>query len=292
MKKAIYLYNPFSGDRIIQHMLDYILERFQQANVLLQPYRFLNSDAGKLQDILTENEFDYAVISGGDGTLNSAVNTLLRYAPGLPTGIIPSGTCNDLAGSLNLPSSLKDCIDVILAGKTLEIDVGLINNEKYFLSSCAGGVFVDVSFSTNNELKKNFGPFAYYLKALSELVNVKSFNIKIETESEKIEENVLIFLVLNGKRAAGFPNLLNEADISDGMMDIVLIKNCLHIDLAGMFFKVLASGSLKDKNVITLKAKTCTIKGSRNISLSVDGDKGPQLPVDVSFVNKALKVFV
>ncbi|HPU42068.1 MAG TPA: diacylglycerol kinase family protein, partial [Acetivibrio clariflavus] len=69
----------------------------------------------------------------------------------------PSGTCNDFASMLNISSDLDENIDTILAGKTVKVDVGLINGQDYFLSSCAGGVFVDVSYSTNNDLKKISG---------------------------------------------------------------------------------------------------------------------------------------
>ena len=58
----------------------------------------------------------------------------------------------------------------------------------------------------------------------------------METDNDNVEENILLFLILNGKDAAGFSNIIEEADISDGFMDIVLIKNCLHIDLAALFF--------------------------------------------------------
>ncbi|MDP2930153.1 MAG: lipid kinase, partial [bacterium] len=167
-----------------------------------------------------------------------------------------------------------------------------INEDKYFLSTCAGGIFVDASYRTHSELKKNFGPFAYYLKALTELKSIKPFKLKIKTDTDNIDEKVLLFVILNGKHAAGFPNFSNDADFSDGMMDIVMIKNCLHIDLAGLFLKVLSNSSLKDKNVTTLKTSSCVIEGSSDIALSVDGEKGPNLPINVRFINKALNVFV
>ena len=75
-------------------------------------------------------------------------------------------------------------------------------------------------------------------------------------------------------------------------MDIVLIKNCNHIDLAGMFFNVLSNDYLNNKNVMKLTTKSCTIKGNKQINLSVDGEKGDGLPANISFINKAIRVFV
>ncbi len=292
MEKAILVYNPLSGDRSIAQKIDNIISRFQKNGILLQPFRIIDDDKNVLNSVLERETYKFIIASGGDGTLNHVSNLMLKSDLKVPLGIIPSGTCNDFAAILNIPSDLDQNIDIILKGKTAKVDVGLINEENYFLSSCAGGVFVDVSFNTDNELKKNFGPFAYYLKALSEVANMKSARINLKTEKENIEEDALMFVIINGRHVAGFSNILKEADYSDGLMDIALIKNCKHIDLASIFFKVLSNESINSKNVITIKAKTCEISSDREMILSVDGEKGPNLPVKVRFIRKALKVFV
>lgn len=292
MKKALLIYNPLSGDHSVSNKLDYVIGRFQDTDILLQPYRFFNFSEKSLLKVLLQPKLDFIIVSGGDGTLNYVTNLMLKNKLNLPIGIIPSGTCNDFAGSLSIPQSLTECLDIILAGKTLEVDAGLINDKTYFLSTCAGGLFVDVSFNTHHELKKNFGPLAYYLNAINEVANVKPFRIKIKTESNVIEEEALIFLILNGARGAGFSNLISEANISDGMMDIMLIKNCNHIDMAALFFKVLSNDFHSDKHITKLRAKFCSVESSTNITLSVDGEKGMNLPINVQFINKALKVFV
>ncbi len=291
MEQAILIYNPLSGDRSITQKIDHILGRFQNEGILLQPYRIGEAEADELKNLLENNSYKYIIASGGDGTLNYVSNLMLKLKLSVPLGIIPSGTCNDFAAILNIPSDIDKNIDAILNGKTVKVDVGLINDENYFLSSCAGGVFVDVSFNTNSDLKRNFGPFAYYLKALSEVANMKSVLLTLKTEETVIEEEALMFVIINGKHVAGFNNILKDADYSDGLMDIALIKNCKHIDLASIFFKVLSNESINSKHVITLKAKSCEIKADKDMILSVDGEKGPNLPVNIKFIKKALRVF-
>lgn len=292
MEQAILVYNPLSGDRSIPQKIDYIISRFQKSGILLQPFRITDDENNLLIKILQKNSYKFVVVSGGDGTLNYISNLMLKSGVSVPLGIIPSGTCNDFAAILNISANLEENIDIILKGKTVKVDVGLINNENYFLSSCAGGVFVDVSFNTDSDLKKNFGPFAYYLKALSEVANMKSVMLTLKTEKAVIEEEALMFVIINGRHVAGFNNILKDADYSDGLMDIALIKNCKHIDLASIFFKVLSNESISSKNVITLKAKSCEIMADKDMVLSVDGEKGPNLPVKIKFIKKALKVFV
>ena len=69
---------------------------------------------------------------------------------------------------------------------------------------------------------KTFGPFAYYLKALGEVRSLKSFRMKFETDAEIIEEEILLFFILNGVQAGGFNNLIKDADYSDGLMDAII----------------------------------------------------------------------
>lgn len=291
MKNALFVYNPISGGHKIPNELDYILGTFQKNGILVQPYRLIDANTEYLIKILKSGIYDFVIASGGDGTISSVANILLNNGIKMPIGVIPSGTCNDFAKCLGI-NSLNESLDIILSGNTLFCDVGHINNEQYFLSTFAGGNFVDVSFSTNSELKKNFGPFAYYLKGLTEVANIKSFDLKVVADEQVIEGKFILFLIVNGKQAAGFPNLLNDADFTDGYMDIILVKKCSNINLASIFFKVLSKESVNDKNVIILKTKRCEISSKSLIALTVDGEKSELFPAVIEFKNKILEVFV
>lgn len=290
MKKALLIYNPFSGDQSLPTKLDYIVYKFQLKGILIQPYR-IDKNEKQLVGLLKDGQFDFIITSGGDGTINSIGNILLKEKINVPMGLIPSGTCNDFASMLNVPNKLDECLDIILAGKTKKIDVGLVSDEKYFFSSFAGGAFVDVSFNTHNELKKTFGPFAYYLKALGEVRSLKSFRMKFKTDNEIIEDEILMFFILNGTQAGGFNNLIQDADYSDGLMDIVIIKNCNPIDIAAIFFKVVGKGIPENKNVIKIKTKKCFIESYDDIAVAIDGEEGCCLPASIEFVQRGIEVF-
>ncbi|MGE5613674.1 MAG: YegS/Rv2252/BmrU family lipid kinase [Bacillota bacterium] len=295
MKKALLAYNPLSGNRVVPKKLDYIISRFLENGIIAIPYRLDGEFGADFEKVLVMDEYDSVVVSGGDGTINMVAGAMLAAGLDIPLGIIPGGTCNDFARSLNIPIDLKKSLDIILAGKTVKVDAGLINDEKYCLNTCAGGKFVDVSYNTSNELKKNFGPLAYYLTALGEVTALKTINLKLTTDDETVEGEFLLFLILNGKHAAGLSNLVGEADFSDGYMDIILVKNCLHIEMAGLIFKVLNNINndfIHDRNVKWLRTKNCTIEGDTSFYLSVDGEKWKTLPITMRFIRQILKVFV
>jgi diacylglycerol kinase (ATP) len=291
MKKVLVVYNPFSGNRYVPKQLDYIVTRFIENDTIAIPFRLGRDNSSCLENILVGESPDAVIVSGGDGTVNSIASLLLDNGLDIPIGVIPAGTCNDFARSLSIPSNMRKSLDIILSGNITEIDTGLINGEKYCLNTCAGGNFVDVSYSTDSELKKNFGPLAYYMTALGELANLRPVSLKLTTDDEIVEGEFLLFLILNGRHAAGFWNLVEEADLSDGYMDILLVRNCLHVEMAGLFFKVLNNDFVNDRNVMWLRTSRCRIEGDTGFNLSVDGEEWKSLPIDIEFLHRKLKVF-
>jgi len=294
LKKYLFIYNPNSGSRDVPRKLDYIIKKFEAENILIVPYRISGNDGNdedNLDELLSAGTFSSVVVSGGDGTVAGVVNRMIKNNNCVPLGIIPAGTCNDFARSLGIPEDLKKSIDLILEGNIVDTDAGLINDTIYFLNTCAGGNFVATSYNTSNELKKNFGPLAYYIKALEEVAQIKPVRLRVTTDDEMLEGNYLFFLILNGKHAAGFKNINKEADIADGYMDILLVKDIPAIELAALFLKVIRNEFINDKNVIWLRSRNCLIEGSNDFALSLDGEKWGSLPISVKFLNKILKVY-
>lgn len=290
-EKGIGRIQPLSGNRYVPKQLDYIVTRFIENDTIAIPFRLGRDNSSCLENILVGESPDAVIVSGGDGTVNSIASLLLDNGLDIPIGVIPAGTCNDFARSLSIPSNMRKSLDIILSGNITEIDTGLINGEKYCLNTCAGGNFVDVSYSTDSELKKNFGPLAYYMTALGELANLRPVSLKLTTDDEIVEGEFLLFLILNGRHAAGFWNLVEEADLSDGYMDILLVRNCLHVEMAGLFFKVLNNDFVNDRNVMWLRTSRCRIEGDTGFNLSVDGEEWKSLPIDIEFLHRKLKVF-
>jgi diacylglycerol kinase (ATP) len=123
------------------------------------------------------------------------------------------------------------------------------------------------------------------------ITNLKPVRLKLTTDDEVVEDDFLLFLILNGKHAAGFSNLVSDADLADGYMDILLVKNCPHVEMAGLFFKVLNYDFVNDRNVKWLRTKKCMIEGDTGFNLSIDGEEWKGLPINIEFINKILKIY-
>ncbi len=291
-KKALLVYNPLSGRKGASNKIDHISGCFLNNGVSVQAFCIYDIFKEEFLNILNNEDVSFIIISGGDGTINAVVNIMIKNNIRLPIGIIPTGTCNDFARCLSIPKNLDTCIDIILCGKTTEVDVGMINDEKYFINSCAGGVLIDVSFMTSAKLKNKMGPLAYYLEAVKKITNIKPFSIDLTINNKKTDYDVLMFIILNGKHAAGLNNIAEEADMADGLMDIILINNMRYIEMISTVSNYLTKGTLNHKKITSFKANSCVIEASDSIPLTLDGEEWPNLPITVKMAKKLISVFV
>ncbi|NPV90896.1 MAG: YegS/Rv2252/BmrU family lipid kinase [Firmicutes bacterium] len=293
MKQAILVLNPRSGKSSRpSSSLDWLVRSFFDRGIDVWPVLIEEGVESNLEQTLRQEDFDLVVASGGDGTLNLVANVLLRNGSDLPMGIIPSGTSNDLAACLNLPADLGECLDVIAAGRTTPLDAGLINGQDYFLTTCAGGLFVNASFTASPKFKQYVGPLAYYLKAASEAVSINTFDLRLTTEDGGFEDEAVLFLVSNGRTAAGFRNLISGADFSDGVMDILIVKKCGYPELGSLLYQAFRGQGIGGPRVVTMKASFCMAECSPEVLISVDGEKGGGMPLGIEMVPSALRVLV
>jgi YegS/Rv2252/BmrU family lipid kinase len=294
MQKGLFIYNPKSGDHSIKNNLDYLFEKFQEAGVLLVPFRLFQNDdcTSSLKEIFHSDSYSFSIVSGGDGSVNYMVNFYIKNGITIPIGIFPGGTCNDFARSIGMTNNIDDWINVIMSGKIKEIDAGLINDHHYFLGNLCGGLFSNVSIHTGNELKKSIGIVAYYLKAFDALPKVETFNLFVETENCRINEDVILFLVINGRNVAGFSDFFKKADIEDGLIDILLFKNSKPKELLNLLIKIMSKELSSDSRMIHIRAKECRIQSEKQVQICVDGESGTLLPIHVKCIHPAVKLFV
>ena len=294
-RSGLLIYNPVSGAQSIPRMLDELLAYAQDRDLALIPFRLqpTEENTALLTQLIRSPWIEFAVVSGGDGTLSTVARLILSFRPELPMGVIPSGTCNDFAESLRLPKDAWDCINVVAENDTAALDVGLVNNERVFLSSCAAGMFVNISYSISSQLKKALGPLAYYFSALGELPHIRSFPLRIETESDVIEDDFLLFLLLNGSRVAGLANFNSDARMRDGHMELLLIRSVPTIDLPYLLGELLGNAGGDDASWLRrLRARRFSFSSPHALITTQDGEEGLPLPLDVEVRKQALTVYL
>ena len=295
LRKALLVYNPKSGNsNLILNNFDLITTKLLKKGIILTLYS-ISRDYDRLIEILKNEKYDIVILSGGDGTLSRCLTDMYNENIEFPEiAIFPTGTSNDLAKSLNLGEKIEDWINNILNKKSKFVDFGLINGNNIFLSSYAGGLFTKVSYATDKGLKKTFGKTAYYITGIDELKNIKKFDLKmLIDDNEEISEKAILYIILNGKNVGGFDELLQNANVDDGIMDILIVKNIENpLEISKILFDLFNGQLVNNENVRTLQAKKCVIEEvSEEIGVSIDGEEGKNEKVEIEFIRDKLKIF-
>ena len=293
MKKFLLAYNPVSGDAMFKKKLDDIISQFQEKNCIIVPYRTKKEKLDPFfANCVRDLSADGIIAAGGDGTLHKIINMTLNAKLDVPIGIIPSGTSNDFASYLKIDSNSETYIRNIIEGKTQSVDVGLVGDE-YFINVVSAGMMTGVAHEVDTRLKNTFGKLAYYFRGLGELPKFRGLDFTIETENEIIREKVFFVLVVNSPVVASFKNISTEAKIDDGKLDMILLRQCNIPDLMKIIADTVSGkSSIDNKNVIYRQATHFKFTCPDNVASDLDGELGPNLPIEIHAVKHALKMFV
>ena len=235
MQKVRFAYNPKAGETVITDWLDNIIDIYQRGGYSIMPYRlaFTETEETDLLDDI-DGSYHHILVAGGDGTVNYVVNMLKRRNLDLPVAVLPTGTANDFANTLGVPSDIEKACRRILGGEIRRVDLGRANDE-YFVNVFSCGLFTDVSQKTPTILKNTFGKLAYYFGGLGELPNFRKMHISIESDGGNYEGPSLIFFVFNG-RTAGQMRFAYLSEIDDGLLDVIVIKGDRPIETVRTIF--------------------------------------------------------
>ena len=149
-----------------------------------------------------ESKVDLIVCSGGDGTLDEVVTGVMEKKSSIPIGYIPAGSTNDFANSLFMPKSMTDAASMIMEEKLYHCDIGRFNNQS-FTYIAAFGLFTDVAYQTDQDLKNILGHVAYLLEGVKRLFDIKSYHMRIESEELTVEDDFIFGMITNSRSVEG-----------------------------------------------------------------------------------------
>ncbi|MBO6040221.1 MAG: diacylglycerol kinase family lipid kinase [Oscillospiraceae bacterium] len=227
LKPLMMLVNPSAGRSLAEQMLGTAVGAFCAAGYV--PTVYFTTGPGSASDLTAHFAPDYErmVCLGGDGTLSDVVAGLMRLSPEERPriGYIPMGTANDVASTLDLPMRQPQrAVERILRGKPLDYDVGEMDGVGYFTYIAAFGAFTEVSYKTDQELKKALGHLAYVLEAVSSLPSLKSYHAQVEYDDGSIEGRFIYGAVSNAISVGGVMKMdPSMVDLSDGKVEILLV---------------------------------------------------------------------
>lgn len=292
MKKVKFIYNPFSGENLILNSLDTIIKLYQAKNLQIIPFRISLDTPLEKAFLDIDDSYDHILAAGGDGTINQIVNLIKKNNLDTPLAILPVGTANDFAKVIGSSSNIEENCKKILSSTPKTVDLGLVN-DKYFINVFSYGLFTDVSQKTPTHLKNTFGKLAYYYSGIKELPAFKSLNIEVKSKEMNYSGEALIFFVFNGK-TAGNINIAYNSKITDGLLDVIIVKPDSIVSTISSLFKFFRGEHLEESsNLIHFKTSNLEVSCkniNNNITTDIDGEPGPEFPLSITCLTNSLKL--
>jgi YegS/Rv2252/BmrU family lipid kinase len=227
---------------------------------------------------------------GGDGTVHEVVNGLMRVEPGErpALGIIPTGSGNDFATNLGLPTAPGQAARHLFAGQTRTIDVGRITDgvgrSEYWNNSTGIGFTGAVNINARG-MRRISGLMMYFLAALTAIVrDHHSYPMRVDVDGQEFEENVATFSVTNGPREGGGFPVTPDAEMDDGLLSYMFIKQVDRLTMLRLLIEAINGRHVRYPQVKCGTAKAITIEAGRGVPIHTDGEVFGSWEADIRYV--------
>ena len=289
-KKYLIIVNPVSGSGRNKNVISHLEMAFPSSPILVtervgHPYDItLNHSLHSINGIIA---------MGGDGTMHEVINGMMdrKDSIKLPIGLIPGGTGNSFMHDLDCLDPIK-AIELIQAGGIKEIDlmqVKMPEGTSYAYNIVGWGISVTI----NNLAEKwrKLGGQRYNLAALYEIIRNPSWPVKIKLDDTIIEGDYSFFLACNTVYSGNGMKVAPKAILDDGLIDILLLKQAPRYQLIKLFTKIFSGEHIKSPVIEYHQVKSFSIIPQNDSVLNIDGQVSGHTPIEVTILNKAIKVF-
>lgn len=287
-KKGVLILNPSSGKFYNFFYLKKIVDYFRnlEIEVVIKKTKDCADIKRKTEEGLKEGA-DFICALGGDGTLREVGSLLVGEK--IPMLIIPFGTSNVLAYSLNIPLNPLKAVKLFENGKIENIDCGIANGE-YFFYIASTGIDAKVMQAQNVHFKKFFGRFSFYPSVFK---NILLYNFpEINIECEGLKSKGFYVAVSNVPYFAGKFKLFEDSHPSDGFLDLIILKEKGIKNYVKYFIELQKKEIYKSSSAEVKKIKEIEIKSKSEVPYQLDGDPRGNLPLKIFVREKALSLFL
>ncbi|MBP6624179.1 MAG: NAD(+)/NADH kinase, partial [Chitinophagaceae bacterium] len=181
-------------------------------------YTQFGGHATELAKQAIDKKTSIIVAVGGDGTVNEIIQLVAKSESAL--AIVPTGSGNGLARHCQIPLEIEQAVKLITSGRPEKIDLGKAN-DIYFISNA--GVGFDAIVCQAIKETKSRGLKMYMLKVVQHYFTYKSAYYQIESGGKTFTEKAFLLNVANGKEFGYGFEIAPEANLQDGMLDMILV---------------------------------------------------------------------
>ena len=287
---SVLIANPTAGSARAQQLAEQAALVLQDAGYAVElRYTRAKGHATELAQQAVGEGADRLVVCGGDGTIGETLAPLA----GSPTalGLLPCGTCNDLARALAVPLRTEAAIGNLLGGEVRAIDLGRAG-DRFFATIAAFGFDAEV----NRRMERAQGPLSgrvrYVLEALRHLVRYQPVRVRLCGDFGDMEREVLQVSIANAPNYGGNLRVAPHADLSDGLFDVVVVNAVSRPAVLSLMLRLFWQGHLRHPAVRVERTAHLGLHTAEPHRVYADGDLLGQTPLALKISPAALRVVV
>lgn len=271
MKKILVIVNPEAGRGISREIIADLA-----SDPMLEVRETDTAGEGRrLACEAVQNGFEVVAAAGGDGTVYEVATGLHNAERSATLAVIPLGTGNDLARSLEL-SDRERALRALTHGRTRKLDLIKVSldgvDPRIAVNAVIAGAGAKLSQGMDEDVKGTWGPLSYLRQAVEMVGEVEPFHVELTVDGVSIELGALNVVVANGRFAGHGIPIAPAADPFDGRLNVSVVRNApLHklSRLAPAFFK---QEDPEDDLFLTGTGRTIALEADRPLPFSVDGE--------------------
>lgn len=246
---------------------------------------------GHIADLIRSHrgEVGAVILAGGDGTMNAAAHALMET--GLPLGILPTGTANDLARTLGIPLDLTDACRVIADGYVQRVDLGCVNGVHFF-NAANIGVGAGVTRRLTDECKGRWGVLGYALRVYDAVGATRSFSALVTCDGQSERLRSIQITVGNGRHHGGGMTVAGDAAIDDSRLDMYSIRPQSFLRLIKLAPRLRTGTQDRDDAIDVRSGREIEIRTRRPKSVSTDGELTTHTPARFHIERAAVSIYV
>jgi YegS/Rv2252/BmrU family lipid kinase len=282
------LVNPSSAGGKTLKLLPRVEHALDARRIEFRVQRTRGLEHGAEQALLAIEADEVPVVMSGDGLVGAVGGAMAGSET--PLGILPGGRGNDLARVLGIPADPEGAVEVVLGGQSRRIDVGEANGKRFL-----GIVSVGFDSEANrraNETHFLRGNLVYAYAAIRTLLGWKPARFTIRVDEERIRLSGYSVSVANSKAFGGGMYIAPNAELDDGVFDIVAVGEVGKLRFVGNLPKVFKGTHVDEDEVRVFRAPHLELSASRPFPVYADGEHLTDTPASLRVLPRALSVLV
>jgi YegS/Rv2252/BmrU family lipid kinase len=263
-------------------------------------------DAGKLIRQARRDGVECAVLVGGDGTLNDAVQGYLEddgsVARGPDIGLIPSGTGGDFRRTFGLTDAVEEAAERVLTASPRPLDLGLLSVTSHdgrlirraFINITSFGIGGLTDRIVNSTPKWMGGKAAFFLGTLRAMLVYKNAPVRVRVDGKVCFEAPIFNVALaNGRYFGGGMLIAPDADPADGLLEIVALQDLSKLESVALSQHIYKGTHLARPGVTVARGKVVeaeTLAVGTEVLVDMDGETPGRLPLRAELLPGALRL--